>query len=144
MAEWTSPKTDWYGETDEEGMYTGDRFNAVDFNRIKNNLQYLRDLSISMYDEYDIIDVGDDRKPGEYFYADEIMDLEQNLITIVEKTKKKSYGTSPTYVANDLIMDYVELNRLESAILDLYDKLKNQSEGRRCFIWNFGKRGGIL
>ena len=80
----------------------------------------------------------------EYFYADEIMDLEQNLITIVENTKKKSYGTSPTYVANGLIMDYAELNRLESAILDLYDKLTNQSEGRRCFIWNFGKRGGIL
>jgi len=38
MAEWITPKTDWYGERDEEGVYSGDRFNATDFNRIKNNI----------------------------------------------------------------------------------------------------------
>ena len=37
----------------------------------------------------------------------EYMKLKQEQ---VENTKKKSYGTSPTYVANGLIMDYVELN----------------------------------
>ena len=144
MAEWITPKTDWYGETDENGIYTGDRFTAVDFNRIKNNLQFLRDYSISMYDEYAINDLGVDRNAGEYFYADEIMRIEENLVTIVTNTKKKSYGTPPVYVANGLVMDYNELNRLESAILDLYMKLHNQSDGRRCFTWNFGRRGGIL
>lgn len=144
MADWITPKTDWYGETDSDGIYTGDRFNAVDFNRIKNNLQYLRDFSISMYDEYEINDLGADRNAGVYFFADEIMDLEENLETIVSNTNNKSYGTPPMYVANGIIMDYVELNRLESAILDLYLKLQNQSEGRRCFTWNFGRRGGIL
>jgi len=144
MAEWITPKTDWYGERDEEGVYSGDRFNATDFNRIKNNLEYLRDFSISMFDEYTINDLGVDRKAGEYFYADEIMRLEENLVTIVTNTKNKSYGTPPVYVANGIIMDFVELNRLESAILDLYMKLHNQSEGRRCFTWNFGRRGGIL
>lgn len=144
MADWITPKTDWYGETDSNGIYTGDRFNAVDFNRIKNNLQYLRDFSISMYDEYEINDLGADRNAGAYFFADEIMDLEENLETIVSNTNNKSYGTPPMYVANGIIMDYVELNRLESAILDLYLKLQNQSEGRRCFTWNFGRRGGIL
>ena len=49
---WTTPKTDWQGATNAEGVYIGDRFNAADFNRIKNNLQYLRDLAIKMYDEY--------------------------------------------------------------------------------------------
>lgn len=38
-------------------------------------------------------------------------------------------------------MDYTELNRLESAILDLYDKLTNQYESRRMFQWNFGIKG---
>lgn len=33
---WTTPKTDWYGVTNpSDGVYTGDRFNAVDFNRIQ-------------------------------------------------------------------------------------------------------------
>ena len=40
---WTTPKTDWYGTTDADGVYIGDRFNAADFNRIKNNLDFLRD-----------------------------------------------------------------------------------------------------
>ena len=44
---WSTPKTDWNGET-VDGVYTGDRFNAVDFNRIKNNLEYLRELAINM------------------------------------------------------------------------------------------------
>jgi hypothetical protein len=41
-------------------------------------------------------------------------------------------------------MDFAELNRLERAILDLYDRLTNESEGRRMFTWNFGMRGGDL
>ena len=50
---WTTPKTDWYGVS-EDGVYRGDRFNAVDFNRIKNNLEYLRDLAQTMYEEFAI------------------------------------------------------------------------------------------
>lgn len=144
MARWTTPKTDWYGSRDEEGVYTGDRFNASDFNRIKNNLEYLKELGCKMYDEFTINSLGSDRQPGTYFYADEIMKLEENLVIIVEKTTKYSYGDSPFYTANGLTMDYVELNRLESATADLYMKLQNQSEGRRNFTWNFGKRGGLL
>ena len=97
-----------------------------------------------MYEEYTINDLGVDRSPGAYFYADEIMEIEENLVTIVTNTTKKSYGNPPVYVANGIIMDYTELNRIESATLDLYKKLHNQSEGRRCFTWNFGRRGGIL
>ena len=34
---WTTPKTDWYGVTNpSDGVYTGDRFNAVDFNRFSS------------------------------------------------------------------------------------------------------------
>lgn len=141
---WTTPKTDWYGSTDSEGVYTGDRFNATDFNRIKNNLDYLRELAIQMYDEFSITSLGEDRTPSDYFYADEINVLEDNLNTINENSLNRSYGDSPTYSDNMVIMDYVELNRLESAILDLYDKLSNQSEGRRMFTWNFGMKGGTL
>ena len=44
---WKTPKTDWYGVTNpSDGVYTGDRFNAVDFNRIKNNLTYLGECYI--------------------------------------------------------------------------------------------------
>ena len=78
---WSTPKTDWNGET-VDGVYTGDRFNAVDFNRIKNNLEYLRELAIKMYDEFAIQSVGSDKTVKDYFYADEINALEANLVTI--------------------------------------------------------------
>lgn len=141
---WETPKIDWHGSTDSEGIYTGDRFNATDFNRIKNNLDYLRELAIKMYDEFSIVSLGSDRTPVDYFYADEINQLEENLNTVNNNSLKRSYGTAPTYADNGNTMDFVELNRLESAILDLYDRLTNEQEGRRMFTWNFGMKGGDL
>lgn len=140
---WQTPKTDWYGSVDANGHYEGDRFNAVDFNRIKNNLEYLREMAIKMYQEFSIVSLGSDRTPADYFYADEINRLEENLTTINNKTLRRSYGTAPTYVDNGRTMDFTELNRLESAMLDLYDRLTNQSEGRRMFKWNFGIKEGL-
>lgn len=79
----------------------------------------------------------------DYFYADEINQLEANLNTINSKTLNLSYGSTPTYMENGNTMDFGELNRLEGAILDLYEKIKNQVEGRRTFQWNFGIKGGF-
>lgn len=141
---WEAPKTNWYGTTDADGNYVGDRFNAVDFNRIKNNLTYLRELSIKLYEEFSIVSLGADRTPANYFYADEINQLEKNLNAINANTLQRSYGTPPVYVDNGNTPDFDELNRLESAILDLYDRLTNEFEGRRMFIWNFGMKGGDL
>lgn len=141
---WETPKTDWHGSSDSEGFYTGDRFNAADFNRIKNNLDYLRGLAIKLYEEFSIVSLGADRTPADYFYADEINQLEENLKTVNQNTLRRSYGTAPTYVDNGNTMDFVELNRLEGAILDLYDRLTNELEGRRMFTWNFGMKGGDL
>lgn len=139
---WSTPKTDWYGAT-VDGVYTGDRFNAVDFNRIKNNLEYLRELAIKMYNEFTIHSLGSDRTPKDFFYADEINKMEENLATINSNSLKRSYGVTQTYVDNGNTMDFKELNRLESATLDLYERLTNEYEGRRMFTWNFGMKGGL-
>lgn len=138
---WKTPKTNWQGYVDNNGNYIGDRFNADDFNRIKNNLEYLRELAIKLYDSFSILSLGADKTPADYFYADEINALEENLNTINKNTLKMSYGNSPIYNDNGNTMDFIELNRLESAILDLYDKLTNKSNGRRMFTWNFGMKG---
>lgn len=141
---WTTPKTDWYGVTNpSNGEYTGDRFNAVDFNRIKNNLNYLRELALKMYDEFSIVSLGADRTYSDYFYADEINQLEENLKTVNNGSLKRDYGNPPIYVDNGNVMDFQELNRLEGAILDLYDRLTNEFEGRRMFTWNFGMKGDL-
>ena len=140
---WQTPKTDWHGGVNANGQYEGDRFNAADFNRIKNNLDHLRDMAVELYDSFTIVSLGTDRTAADYFYADEINALEANLVTINTHSLKRSYGTAPTYAANGNTMDFKELNRLEGAILDLYDRLTNESEGRRTFTWNFGMKGGL-
>lgn len=138
---WETPKTNWQCYVDNNGNYIGDRFNAGDFNRIKNNLEYLKELAIKLYDSFSIVSLGADKTPADYFYADEINALEENLDTINKNTLNMSYGTSPVYNDNGNTMDFIELNRLEGAILDLYDKLTNKSNGRRMFTWNFGMKG---
>ena len=138
---WETPKTNWQGYVDNNGNYIGDRFNAGDFNRIKNNLEYLKELAIKLYDSFSIVSLDADKTPADYFYADEINALEENLDTINKNTLNMSYGTSPVYNDNGNTMDFIELNRLEGAILDLYDKLTNKSNGRRMFTWNFGMKG---
>ena len=139
---WKTPKTDWYGKV-IEGVYVGDRFNAVDYNRIKNNLIYLRDLAITVYESFNIETVSNDKTTADFFYADEINAMERNLDTINNNTLKRNYGTRVTFSANGNTPVYTELNRIESAILDLYDRLSNQSEGRRTLTFNFGMKGGL-
>ena len=139
---WKTPKTDWYGKV-IEGVYVGDRFNAVDYNRIKNNLIYLRDLAITVYESFNIETVSNDKSTADFFYADEINAMERNLDTINNNTLKRNYGTRVTFSANGNTPVYTELNRIESAILDLYDRLSNQSEGRRTLTFNFGMKGGL-
>lgn len=134
---WEQPKTDWYGAT-VNGVYSGDKFNATDFNRIKNNLVYLNELANTLYSTFVIDDVGDDKTYTSYLYASEINKLEANLETINVNTVSQDYGETVTYCANGNTMDYTELNRLESATLDIYNKLNNQADGRRMFEWNLG------
>lgn len=132
---WITPKTDWTGEN---------YFNAVDFNRIKNNLIYLKDFANRMYDDFDITHVSDDKTYSDYFYAAEINTIEDNLEKINKLTFGFNYGEKPVYRDNGSIMTYEELNRLEKAMLDLYEKLENQSDGMRRLTFNLGKRGGGL
>ena len=143
MSEWITPKTDWKGYVDGNGEYIGDRFNASDYNRIKNNLDVLSTLALKIYDHIYPVSMGPDKKPGDYFFADEINIMEKNLETINKKTLNYDVGETKEYYDNDKTMDFRELNRLEKATLDLYNSLYNQLEGRRMFTWNFGIRGNL-
>ena len=140
---WQTPKTDWYGEMTSEGVYEGDRFNVADYDRIKNNLIYLRELAITMYEEFSIETVYDTKTTADLPYAEELNAIENNLDTINQHTLNRPYGTKVVFAANGSMISYVELNRIESATLDLYNRLTNQHEGRRMFTWNFGVKGGL-
>ena len=139
MVLWETPKTDWHGFANGNGDYEGDRFNATDYNRIKNNIQYLRNMAVEMYEEFDIEPLLD-KGVEDYPYADEINMIEENLETVAVRTFKKNYGQKMIFSDNAAFIDFNELNRIESATLDLYNQLTNQHEGRRMLTFMLGPR----
>lgn len=144
MANWQTPKTNWHGERDKQGVYTGDRFNAKDFNRIHQNIQYLKEFAEKLYSDVPSIPLIRTAQVGDFVYADEINQIEENFKRIAKFTFNRNYGEHPVYHDNDSFIDFRELNRLEGAILDMYDRLNNQYNGRRTFTWAFGTKGGEL
>lgn len=137
---WNTPKTDWGCHKDKNGRYVGDYFETKDYNRIKDNLQFLRVLGSALYPEFNIADMGNDRSEEEYLYADEVNLLEENLVKIAENTYHPKYGEAPVFADNEAFIDYQELNRIEGAILDMYKKLTGQYEGRRMLAFMLGNR----
>lgn len=131
---WLEPKTNWT---------KNDYFNVEDYNRIKNNLIFLRELAIKLYKEFAIEDLGLNKTYSDFLYADEINKLENNIEVINAQTVNGSYGTKKSFVINGPTMTFEDLNRWEKAISDIYNKLINEYDGRRSFRWNFGKRGGL-
>lgn len=139
---WTTPKTDWSISYDSDGNYTGDRFNASDFNRIKDNLVYLNTFAKAMYEDMIHEITINDKNQGDFFHVDDINQIE-NLFAYVVRVVPKANFSPTVFTNNGKMINYTELNTIESAMLDAYNKLTNQSEGRRTLTWNFGMKGGL-
>lgn len=140
MMQWITPKTDWQIRKDADGKCIGDYFETGDYNRIKNNLQFLREFASKLYPAFEIADMGEDRSEEDYLYADEANLLEENLEKIAAGTFKPNYGKVPVFADNEAYIDYVELNRIEGATLNLYNNLAGQYEGRRMLTFMLGSR----
>jgi hypothetical protein len=131
---WVTPKTNWVKT---------DRINYVDYNRIKNNLAYLRDLAGQLYREFNITVDPDKDKYSLWPYPSEINRLEENLETIRNHTYPFATGQRRTYYGNAPAIDWQELNRLESATLLIYNNLRGQEEGKRRLSFRLGGLRGL-
>lgn len=118
---WTTPKTNWV---------LSDRFNITDYNRIKNNLQYLIDETIALRRRFDYDDMGADlvdytgHRTAAQFNA-----IEQNLEKVNLYGFTRDYGETQTFFANGAFIKYDELNRIESACLSIKGYLDNERAG---------------
>lgn len=117
--EWITPKTDWQSDS---------RLNAVDYNRIKNNLYVLKNLVNEVYCPLEIEDMGDDKNFTSWFYAREFNLFERNLETINRTVFGENIGETKTFFANGPFIDYTELNRLEDAMLSFFVKATEQKK----------------
>lgn len=108
---WNEPKTDWI-ETD--------RFNIQDYNRIKNNLAYLHEQMINLDLYFPIKDMGEDITDYLGYWDYNIFNkFEENVDLINEKIENKNFGQRQRFFSNGAFIGYVELNRIESACLDM-------------------------
>lgn len=139
---WQKPKTDWHGSFDENGDYHGDYFNLEDYNRLNENLHVLRNLSLLLYNDF-TINQEEKRTYSDYIYAEDINNIENNLNKINSCTFKLDLGNSKTYVDNGNFIDFNELNRLEKAMLKIYELLTNQLDGIRQFTFSFEDGEGV-
>lgn len=135
MATWTTPKTNW---TDT------DRFNISDFNRIKNNLQYLHDESEIIYGEYDIADMGSDISSyAGYWDVEKFNIIEQNLITINTHMNGADIGQALTYYENGVFINHAELNRIENTSLTLKSIIDGWREAMATLPFRMGAKEAL-
>ncbi len=128
---WETPKTDWKAN---------DYLNIQDYNRIKNNLDYIRSMALELYTDIPYEDMGVDKTYNDYYYADEINRLEGNLESLNANTFPRPIGDTVTFYPNQPFINYVELNRLEKGINTMYQGLYGHITGRKRLQFRLGRR----
>ena len=127
---WQTPKTDWKAS---------DFMNIEDYNRIKNNLNELRDMSRELWKEFPFEEMGEDKTYTDYgFYADEINRFEANVDHICEGTYPFDVGGRKNYQDNQPFITWEELNRIESACLIMHNNFTGALAGRKSLAFTLG------
>ena len=127
---WQEPKTNWVST---------DFFNFSDYNRIKNNIQYLRELSISLFYDVPYEEMGDDKNSyTQYPYADEFNAMEQNLENMREYAFLYDNADMRTWYDNAPTPNYEDFNRLENACLLFYTGFTNQKKNKGFLSFRLG------
>ena len=131
---WIEPKTDWVAS---------DFVNSEDYNRIIGNIAYLRAYLADLYSQLTEVSLGEEKTFESLIYAREINAIETALETLNLETYKFDIGETKEYMANARTLDFVELNRIESAILLLYKTMVAQKEALPRLAFRLGGQKGF-
>ena len=120
---WITPKTNWVN---------GDRFNIdPDYNRIKGNIEYLIELSKTMYPDYNAPTLETaliDSFPKVSFFNNVVDSTRAILSNCYSPVGAKSMRS---YTSNGIVWNADELNAIERNHLLLYNALTGQKSGIR-------------
>lgn len=130
---WSTPKTNWIAT---------DMINVVDFNRWKNNLDYLQNLCEEMYPIVKS-NMGTDQTVEDIPYEDMLNNIENTLDNVNQSSYNFDIGEKQVFSANSYYIDYNEINRIESAELKLYKWLKAQFDAIPRLAFRLGNYRGI-
>ena len=132
--EWLPPKTDWT---------TSDYLNAIDYNRIINNLTHLNAMAMRLFNNVSSINMGDEKDYTSLIYAREMNTIEDALEQINADTYKFDIGEKQTYKANGNTPLNTEFNRIESSSLKLFDTMTSHKEALPRLAFRLGGQKGI-
>lgn len=121
-----TPYTAWTIQYDSEGEYTGDFFNVEDYDRIKQNIEYLREYAYFLYGGFTMRGMVAVTVES-YGYASTIDALDANLEAIAANTfrppdmmpVKQWRGNQPPPGSDDW-------NRIENTCLLLFEQFERQ------------------
>lgn len=143
---WIHPKTDWKIEYDLEGNYLGDFFEPDDYNRIKNNVNYLRDYVKYMFaTEPEFVDLGEDvyyGSPNE-MKASWWKNLQDNLEHINIASLNLVIGEKTNYSSNEAGRLLEELIRIETFCLKIYNIFSEIEMNKRRLSFRLGSMKGV-
>lgn len=132
---WTDPKTNWKNT---------DRFNISDFNRIKNNIEFLHNEAELLYKKFEISNMGQNIESYEsYWDVNWFNAFEENVETINNIIFTQDYGIMQRFFENGPFIKWDELNRIESACLSIKEILDRQEAGLRKLSFRFGSMKGV-
>lgn len=127
---WIEPKTDWVST---------DKINYSDYNRIKNNIAYLRELALTVYTDFSWQDMGVDKTSNvQYPYADEFNALEDNLESLRQNTFLFDDSDPKQWYQNQRGPSYEDFNRLERACLLFKEGFESQKSMKRRLPFRLG------
>lgn len=127
---WTNPKTYWVST---------DFFNLSDYNRIKNNIDYLREKALELYIDFPFEDIGVDKTSyAQYPYADEFNALEDNLESLRQNTFLFDDSAPKQWYENQRTPNYEDFNRLERACLLFKEGFESQKSMKRRLSFRLG------
>ena len=93
-----------------------DYFNAEDYNRIKNNIAYIRNYMNELFINLPSVDFGEDKNYESMIYAKEINAIEEALDGINAGSYMFDIGEMQVFYTNGTTPKWTEFNRIESAI----------------------------
>lgn len=133
---WREPKTDWVAS---------DRFNLKDYNRIRNNLIYLNRRISNIWGEFSIEDMGNDQSSIQYIWKPKYFNAIENSLEILNKHNivVKNYGFKQTFYQNGAFIGFAELNRIESATLQMKQIIEGWEAGLRQLSFRLGSPKGL-
>ena len=131
---WIEPKTDWTSES---------YFNAEDYNRIVGNIAHLTALRDTLFALVENIPSAEEKAVGSLIYAREINAIEDAVVALNLSTYTYDIGEPKDYMANTKTIDWVELNRIESALLLLHNTMVAHKNALLRLSFTLGGEKGI-